>query len=90
MKRLKIASIIFLFLVGVISVYEYLAVRDAQRRTAQLFAPFLSANFKGLTWERLTHRQQQVLLKVEDPSFFTHDGLDYETKGAGLEEDDAI
>ncbi|HVR43397.1 MAG TPA: transglycosylase domain-containing protein [Thermoanaerobaculia bacterium] len=38
----------------------------------------------GLQWPHLTAAQQQILLRVEDPGFFSHHGIDFGTPGAGM------
>lgn len=84
MKRTQITLILLLIFLGALSVYEYIKVSGARDRTQALFAPYRSAEFSGLKWGELTAWQQLALLKVEDPNFFNHKGIDFETKGAGI------
>lgn len=64
--------------------WEALAVYDARQKTPSIFAPYSDPEKLGLTWNDLSSEQQDILLKVEDPAFFTHRGIDLETPGAGL------
>ena len=64
--------------------YEYFQLWRAQSNTEKLFNPFKSPEFTGIKWNDLSDWQKSSLLKVEDPNFFSHNGIDYDTKGAGL------
>ncbi|MEP3196322.1 MAG: transglycosylase domain-containing protein [Lentilitoribacter sp.] len=42
----------------------------------------LSSSGRGV--ESLTSQQLETLIKVQDPGFYDHDGIDFSSKGAGL------
>jgi membrane peptidoglycan carboxypeptidase len=80
-KRILIAVLIVALGLGG---YEYFLLRRAQAKTEDVFKPYVSAEFRGLKWLDLNERQRDILIKVEDPGFFTHNGIDFFTDGAGF------
>lgn len=81
MKKIAIAVAMLIFGVGG---YEYFKLSQAQGRTEELFKLYKSADFAGLKWSDLNDWQKSALIKVEDPEFFSHKGVDFGTQGAGL------
>lgn len=84
MKTLKTIGVILVVLVVSLSGYEYIKVSRAQAKTDELFKSFKSPDFSGLKWSDLQDWQKSALIKVEDPGFFSHNGVDLGSKGAGL------
>ncbi len=64
--------------------WEAYGIWDARQKTEAIFAEFRNENGLRLLWRDLTPEQQDILIKVEDPKFMTHKGVDLETPGAGL------
>ena len=64
------------------TIFETWRVTRAQRIVFEVFQPF-AQNAPGLHWSDLSAWQQQALLAVEDPAFFDHKGVDFQTPGAG-------
>ena len=60
--------------------YEGFAVVRAQARTPEVFTRFAD---RPLTLEAFGERRIAMLLRVEDPGFWTHGGVDYRTPGQG-------
>lgn len=58
----------------------YDAVQMAEGFQTQ--AEQLTSNGKGV--ESLTSHQLNTLIKVQDPGFYDHDGIDFSSKGAGI------
>jgi membrane carboxypeptidase/penicillin-binding protein len=56
----------------------------ARVRTPQIVQSFLQSDLIELQLKDLTPRQIEILLKVEDPNFYNHRGVDLRTPGAGL------
>ncbi len=81
LKRSFLAILLFLVCMAG---YEGFALWQAQQKTETLFARFTAPDFNGLKWRDLSDWQKSALLKVEDPAFFAHNGVDFGTKGAGL------
>lgn len=79
----RIIAIIGALVVGLCA-YEYYRLANAQSITDDLFATYAAQDFKGLKWRDLSEWQQSAIIKVEDPNFFSHNGTDFSTKGAGL------
>lgn len=71
-------------LIAGLCAYEYYRLVNAQFVTPELFRPYAASEFNELKWSDLNKWQQSALIKVEDPSFFSHNGTDFSTKGAGL------
>lgn len=63
--------------------WEAYAVWDARQNTSEIFSEFGDKTALSIQWSDLTARKQEILLKIEDPKFFTHKGLDFETHGVG-------
>lgn len=61
--------------------YEVFAARSYTRDT---LLPRLAATSYPLAVTDLSPRQREILLKVQDPAFYTHHGIDLTTPGAGL------
>ncbi len=59
-------------------------VIKARREVPALVEKALKSPQATLELEDLTARQIEILLKVEDPNFFNHEGIDLKTPGAGL------
>jgi len=56
----------------------------ARIKTPQLVYEILQSDTIELQLNDLTARQIEILLKVEDPNFYYHHGVDLRTPGAGL------
>jgi membrane peptidoglycan carboxypeptidase len=61
--------------------YEGLALYRARQRTPDVIA---TAARGELTLADLSERRRAMLLRVEDPAFYTHRGLDFSTPGQGM------
>lgn len=61
--------------------YEAWRVFDARARTPDLIAQSLKNTDPDIA--RLTPRRIEILLTVEDPTFWTNDGIDLASRGAG-------
>lgn len=62
--------------------WEAWAVYSARKKTAEIFA--LYNGDLALRWADLSQEQQEILIRVEDPAFFAHRGIDMRTPGAGI------
>ncbi|MEP0522240.1 MAG: transglycosylase domain-containing protein [Hyphomicrobiales bacterium] len=80
-----IRQILTLLLLGVIGlvVYEAYLVWRADGRAEGIFAKAMAAS-TDISPNDLTERQMSVLLKVEDPAFYSHNGVDFSSPGQGL------
>lgn len=67
-----------------VAAYCFGVVYQARRYTVSTVLPNTRAAGYALTLSDLTPRQLNILLKVEDPSFFQHHGVDLSTPGAGI------
>lgn len=65
-------------------VYHAGEVHQARRYTSETLLPRLAATSHPLAVTDLSPRQREILLKVEDPAFYRHGGVDLTTPGAGL------
>ena len=73
-------ALVALLLVILIA-YKVFAVWRARERTPQV----LAAAGKGeLRLQDVGGRRLRMLLRVEDPAFYTHQGVDFSTPGAGM------
>jgi membrane peptidoglycan carboxypeptidase len=70
-----------------VAVYSAVVVYSARQYTLTTILPSLSqarSEHYPLTVADLSPKQLDMLLKVEDPQFFTHGGVDFSTPGAGI------
>ena len=67
--------------VGALFVYEGYAVVRAKQRTPQVL---VAAAQGELAYDDLSLRRRRMLLRVEDPGFFEHHGIDFSTPGQGM------
>jgi hypothetical protein len=64
--------------------YGLSVVRTARRDTPDIVRKALATENVELRAAQLSGRRLDALIKVEDPAFFTHKGVDLKTPGAGL------
>ena len=64
--------------------YYACAVYSARQYTINDILPQTRSSVYALQVSDLTPRQLDILLKVEDPNFFNHHGVDFTTPGAGI------
>ncbi|HNV69211.1 MAG TPA: transglycosylase domain-containing protein [Candidatus Ozemobacteraceae bacterium] len=64
--------------------YQAFEVYAARAHTVEKVIPMLANPNLKLSKTDLTARQLEILLKVEDPAFYSHNGVDLTTPGAGI------
>jgi membrane peptidoglycan carboxypeptidase len=70
--------------IAAIGAYCSLVVFSARKYTIASVLPTTRATRYALSLEDLSPFQLDILLKVEDPQFFHHGGIDLSTPGAGI------
>jgi len=78
----RIITFLFMMLILIPVLYYGVLIIKARAETPKIAEEILAAakvTFPGLTKEKL-----DALLKIEDPEFFSHRGIDLKTPGAGL------
>lgn len=80
-KRLLIAVAVTVL---AILVYYTVVVLDARSRTPLIVQNALRSERMKLELGDLTDDQLQALLKIQDPDFYNHKGIDMSTAGAGV------
>ena len=73
-----LALVVAIFLYGGKGWYDAVQMSDEFVAKAEQ----LSSSGRGV--ESLTAQQLKTLIKVQDPGFYDHDGIDFSSKGAGL------
>ena len=73
-----LALIVAVFLYGGKGWYDAVQLADDFNRKADQ----LVSDGRGV--ESLTSQQLETLIKVQDPGFYDHDGIDFSSKGAGI------
>lgn len=88
MKKLKKLFIIFVLIIIVLTIvifsYSGYIIYLAKQKTPEILKTVLSSENLILGKSDLTQQQLNILLKVEDPNFYKHNGFDLSTPGAGL------
>jgi membrane carboxypeptidase/penicillin-binding protein len=64
-----------------LAAYELFALHRARQATPQVLA---AAAQGELSIEDIPRRRLAMLLKVENPGFYSHRGVDFSTRGAGM------
>lgn len=64
--------------------YYLSTVLDARKNTSAIVSEAFATYGHDLYLDDLSQKQLDILLKVEDPSFFYHQGFDLTTRGAGM------
>jgi membrane peptidoglycan carboxypeptidase len=67
-----------------VAAYSVWVVCSARQHTIATVLPRIRAAHYALAPSDLTPRQLEILLKVDDPNFFHHGGVDLSTPGAGI------
>jgi membrane carboxypeptidase/penicillin-binding protein len=80
-RAFKAAGLVVLGLLVLFIAYEAFALWRAKQRTPQVLA---QASRGELRLSDLPKRRLAMLLKVEDPAFYRHPGVDFSTPGAGM------
>ena len=79
----KILKLLLLALL-VVALYETYAVLTARSKTPEIFNTLLKSEKIKLRLTDLSKEQITDLLTIEDPNFYTHNGFDFQTAGAGV------
>ena len=66
-----------------LAAYEGYALWRAEARTPQILAAYL-AKPQPVALAALTPDRKEILLKVEDPGFYQHKGIDWSSPGQGM------
>lgn len=80
MKKFKY---LLLFTVAAIVVYYLVEIGIAYKDTPAIKAEFLSAEKINLQFDELSEKQQEILIKVQDPNFWNHKGVEFSYPGSG-------
>ncbi len=80
-KRIILWAVLLLIAAAII--YYSAEVVSARSKTPELVADILASGKIDMTAEDLTAEQKEILIRVEDPNFYGHHGVDFATPGAG-------
>lgn len=83
-KYIKCLGILLVVLLGLVTAYYVNEVVQARAITPDLTRQLTRPENIKLRVEELPEGWLEILLKVEDPEFFNHNGMDLRTPGAGL------
>ena len=84
MKKGKTALFLLGFFLAVVTTYYLIAVMDARAETPTIVADALRPASSPLELTDLTKPQVEALIKIQDPNFYHHRGVDVVTPGAGV------
>jgi membrane carboxypeptidase/penicillin-binding protein len=85
-KRPKMWYVLWVLLIAFLILFFYFTIEVARARKATHgeISQALQSNLMRLALNELSQRQIDILLAVEDPKFYTHNGVDVRTPGAGM------
>ncbi|PKK88037.1 MAG: hypothetical protein CVV64_20515 [Candidatus Wallbacteria bacterium HGW-Wallbacteria-1] len=81
MKRILIFLI---FLISITFLYYTIEIVAAKKDIPELLNKYRSKDIIKFDISNLSKRQIDILLKVQDPGFYNHKGVDFQTPGNGL------
>jgi membrane carboxypeptidase/penicillin-binding protein len=84
MKMLKIPLLSLSIFLVIIAGYYILIVLQARGNTPDIVASALQSEKIWLELNDLTDEQLDALIKVQDPNFYQHSGVDMRTHGTGV------
>lgn len=84
MKKTRGIILALLLLIGSISLYYSLEVFKGRKATLDIVNIFINSDAYRIKNNQFSKKQMEALLKVEDPNFYSHSGIDLTTKGGGL------
>jgi len=70
--------------IGVCCIYYTATVLAARRQTPQIINAALQSDAIQLRLDEFGERRLDILLRVEDPAFYQHKGVDLKSPGAGM------
>ena len=80
---MKIILLFVLTILMTILVYYSIETVIAYRATPEIKKEFISDSKINLRFDELNVRQQEILIKVQDPNFWNHKGVEFTTPGSG-------
>jgi membrane carboxypeptidase/penicillin-binding protein len=83
-RLLRYITLIVVGLIALLCGYYTVEIIKARAHTRSVVMKQLQSEAIVLDLEDITKRQLDILLKVEDPSFYDHNGVDLSTPGAGI------
>lgn len=84
LKHVRLVTLAVLVCLAGLFAYLVWAIYSAREYTVTTILPAYLHTHYPLAVSDLSPRQLEILLKVEDPIFFTHKGVDFSTPGAGI------
>ena len=84
MKIFKYSTLALLSFVALLCLYEASAVIAAQNKTSEVRSNYLGKETLDITLQNVPSNRVEMMLKIQDPNFYSHKGIDYSTPGAGL------
>lgn len=82
-RILKLILFIFLLIFLILSIYLISDILRARNSTSKVINEVLKNDSLNLKFSDFSDKQIAILLKVEDPNFYLHKGIDTKTPGAG-------
>jgi len=80
-KKRSLMLVLLLFVA--ILLYYTVEVLIARANTPKIVNDYLESEQVEITTKDLTEKQLDILLRIEDPNFYNHHGIDFKTPGAG-------
>ena len=84
MKFFKYSAFVLLSFFALLCLYEASAVITAQNKTPEVRSQYLGKETLDVTLQNVPSNRVEMMLKIQDPNFYIHKGIDFSTPGAGL------
>jgi membrane peptidoglycan carboxypeptidase len=73
-----------ILLLALLLLYPFIVLARAHWATPEVLATAHRLEREGLAWSQVPAGWRDILLQVEDPGFYEHNGVDVSTPGAGM------
>jgi len=83
-KIFKFCFIFILFIAILFIAYSLFIIYSAEKISEKIMQDYFKSDKIKITVNDLSERQKSILLKVQDPNFYNHKGVDFSTPGNGL------
>lgn len=82
-KFLKVLKYTLLISIGFIFLYYFSTTIYARLNTKKIVDSYMNSDMIDIRKDDLTDRQLEILIKVQDPNFYNHKGVEFKTPGSG-------
>lgn len=80
---MKKVSLLLAFVLLAVLAYYSIEIAIAHKATPSIKNDFINDSKIDITFDDLSDRQQKIFIRVQDPNFWNHKGVEFSTPGSG-------